>query len=70
MVLQVEDQLKDQKQGIVGMYVGDVHLAKEDFDNGSKTIGNKIASLNTAPSTVALIVCFTCREHLQAYSFR
>ena len=53
----MDAKLADQKAfGIVGIYVADAQLAKDEFDNATKTIANKIATLNSAPSTVALIV--------------
>jgi len=53
----VDAKLTAQKMGgIVGVYAADALLAKEELDNASRTIANKIASLSSAPSTAALIM--------------
>ena len=56
---QVDQKLKGTDDGIVGLYVADAHMSRDDFDAASKTIANKLATFTTAPSTLALIVYHT-----------
>ncbi len=63
--LKVDQRLKGTDDGIVGLYVADAHMSRDDFDAASKTIANKLATLTTTQSTLALIVYHTAsyRSH-------
>eukprot|EP00210_Caulerpa_lentillifera_P008690 g8289.t1 len=55
----IEEKLRveeNAKMSIVGMYVADAHLSRAEFDNASKTLADKIASLSSSQMTCAFIL--------------